>query len=60
MDPIVATYTVKVTVRAAADTVSAMPIDALTETIEGALVEAYGDAEVEEVTVNATAERTDQ
>lgn len=66
MDPIVAVYAVTVTVRAKADTaegvpinVSAMSIAAVIEAIEAAIEEAYAEGEVNEVTVNATAIRTD-
>lgn len=59
MDPVVASYLVKVTVRGK-DGTTAIPIDALTETIENAIDGEYAVADPHAVVVvNATAERTD-
>lgn len=58
-DPVIASYIVKVVIRSKSDTVTSMPIDALTEIVEGAVTAEYFVEHNADVTVNATAERTD-
>jgi hypothetical protein len=61
MDHIVASYLVKVTVRAKQpDVTTSIPIDALTECVEQAIEAEYILSGHDDVTVKATAERTDQ